>query len=422
MGSARAQTLTLVASFDFPGLLFPNGVVLDSKGDLFGTAAEGGENVLLEDASGYGGIFEVKAGSSAVTDLANFNVTDGAFPASNVVLDGNGDLFGTSSDFGSHFAVVGDGTVFELKAGSGTITNLANFDGTNGTDPAGTVVLDSHGDLFGTADSGGANGYGDIFELAAGSNTITDLADFDGADGADANGVVVDSQGDLFGTTEGGGSDGYGDVFELAAGSNTITDLANFDGQDGFGLDSSVALDSDGDVFGTASEFDGGAPGSAYGTVFEVKAGSGEITDLANFNGADGAVPDGDVFVDSAGDLFGTTNEGGADAGEPYEEYSSAAGSGALFEVKAGSGTITDLINFNDPAWSNPYGPLTFTGNGDVYGVTRGTLANDAVFEVSGLPVAAAPEPGALAVLVPIGMCGIVGLARRRTTRAKATD
>ena len=73
---------------------------------------------------------------------------------------------------------------------AGTITTLATFNGSNGASPYGGVVEDSSGNLFGAAYSGGANNDGTVFEVAAGSGTITTLATFNGTN--DTNGYGPD--------------------------------------------------------------------------------------------------------------------------------------------------------------------------------------------------------------------------------------
>jgi uncharacterized repeat protein (TIGR03803 family) len=172
-------------------------VVEDSSGNLFGATAYGG-------AYGDGTVFEIKAGSGAVTTLAFFNGTDGAVLAGGVVEDSSGNLFGTADEGGAY----GDGTVFEIKAGSGAVTTLASFDGANGASPRGTLVEDSSGNLFGAASTSGADGYGTVFEIKAGSGAVTTLASFNYTDGYDPNaGLVEDSGGNLFGTTANGGPD-----------------------------------------------------------------------------------------------------------------------------------------------------------------------------------------------------------------------
>jgi uncharacterized repeat protein (TIGR03803 family) len=81
-------------------------------------------------------------------------------PSGDLIVDAAGDVFGTTEGSSST-----DGTVFEIKAGSGTITTLATFNGTDGINPGGLVVDDA-GNLYGTTSSGGANGDGTVFELS----------------------------------------------------------------------------------------------------------------------------------------------------------------------------------------------------------------------------------------------------------------
>jgi uncharacterized repeat protein (TIGR03803 family) len=128
-------------------------------------------------------------------------------------MDSSGNLYGTAA-LGGTFK---DGTVFELAAGSGTITRLASFNGTNGTFPEGALVLDSNDNLYGITDIGGTSDRGTVFELAHGRrHHITTLASFNGTDGAfPTAGLSMDGSGDLYGTTIYGGASGDGTLFEL---------------------------------------------------------------------------------------------------------------------------------------------------------------------------------------------------------------
>ena len=77
--------------------------------------------------------------------------------------------------------------------------------------------MDSSGNLYGTTEGGGANGDGTVFEVGAGSGLVTTLISFGGSNGDDPRaGLIMDSSGNLYGTTEGGGADGDGTVFELS--------------------------------------------------------------------------------------------------------------------------------------------------------------------------------------------------------------
>src|SRR6516165_8888952 len=107
-----------------------------------------------------------------LTAVASFNGTNGASPYAGLIMDGSGNLFGTTTAGGASH----DGTVFELAKGSGTIHTLVSFNGSNGAGPYAGLILDGSGNLYGTTTAGGAVGDGTVFELANGSNTIQTLA------------------------------------------------------------------------------------------------------------------------------------------------------------------------------------------------------------------------------------------------------
>ena len=116
-------------------------------------------------------------------------------PPGDIILDSSGDLFGTTLNGGAN----SDGTVFEVVHGSSTITTLASFNGANGLNPYGGVTLDSGGDLFGTTYQGGGSGDGTVFEIVHGSGSITTIASFNNTNGANPYaGVIFDSTGDLW--------------------------------------------------------------------------------------------------------------------------------------------------------------------------------------------------------------------------------
>src|SRR5262249_50606840 len=129
-------------------------------------------------------------------------------------------------------------------------TTLASFNGTNGNQPTGRVFLDSNGNLFGTTSSGGMYNCGTVFELQQGSSTITVLANFNDVNGIGPGDVVVDSSGNVFGTA-GGGAFGDGIVYEVKKGSGVITTLGTFNGDNGADPSPSLMEDSSGNLFGT---------------------------------------------------------------------------------------------------------------------------------------------------------------------------
>jgi uncharacterized repeat protein (TIGR03803 family) len=306
---------------------------------------------------------ETQAGDLKV--LASFDGTNGILPQAGVTFDANGNLFGTASEGGANAL----GTVWELAKGSGTITALAAFNGANGSFPLSAATLDASGNLFGTASNGGANGVGAVWELVNRSSTITAIASFTTTNGAvPLAGVTFDSSGNLFGTTVGGGTQGTGTVWELAKGSSTITALASFvlPSQSVFG---GVTIDGNGNLFGTTGS--GGA--NNQGTVWELVKGSNAITTLASFNGTNGNLPRAGVTFDANGNLFGTTQNGGA------------TNQGTVWELAKGSGVITALASFNGTNGSLPLGGVTFDANGNLFGTAPfgGSNAIGTVWELA---------------------------------------
>lgn len=357
-----SYTITTVASFDGTDSGAPLAPVsLDKGGNLYGTTAGGG-------AYGYGTVFEIASGTNTITTLASFDLYDGVQPLAGVSLDGSGNLYGATPSGGAN----NDGTIFEIAKGSNTITVLATFSGADGGFPEGSLTLDSTGDLYGTTANGGAGGYGTVFEIAKGSNSITTLASFNDTNGDSPKaGLILDGSGDLYGTAFAGGANDDGTIFEIASDSNVITALASFNISSGIRPLAGLALDNSGNFYGTTWE--GGADGD--GTVFELAKGSNTITALASFDGFDGTQPQDSLILDGSGNLYGTTYEGGAD------------GDGTVFEIARGSNAITTLATFDGSNGAQSQAGLTLDGNGDLYGTTLsgGAAGAGTVFELPSL-------------------------------------
>ncbi|MFZ0707727.1 MAG: choice-of-anchor tandem repeat GloVer-containing protein [Candidatus Korobacteraceae bacterium] len=188
--------------------MYPNaGVILDSNGNLFGTTVEGG-------LYGFGTVFEliynINSGWTE-TVLYNFqNLSDGQWPYAGLVSDSAGNLYGATSDGGAG----GGGTLFELSSvgDSWTFTLLYSFSGQQGKycGPRASLSMDNSGSLYGTTLCDGANNLGNVFKLANIQNgwEYTSLYDFiGGPDGAGpVSNVTFDTNNNLFGTAGTGGN------------------------------------------------------------------------------------------------------------------------------------------------------------------------------------------------------------------------
>jgi len=284
---------------------------------------------------------------------------DGQNPYGGVARDNAGNLYGTTL-FGG---VYDWGTVFKLSK-TGKETVLYSFaGGTDGENPIAGVVGDKAGNLYGTTEGGGCSSdCGTVFKVSnAGKETV--LHSFAGGttDGCEPEGFLLrDQAGNLYGTTYMGGSSKSGTVFKLdTTGKETV--LHNFAGypSDGaYPLFNGLRMDTKGNLYGTT--YEGGASGE--GTVFKLSK-NGTETVLYNFAGgtADGCQPLGSPAMDKNGNLYGTTEQCG------YSHH------GIVWKVSQ-TGTETVLHDFaggsSDGAY--PLSSVTLDAKGNLYGDTFG--------------------------------------------------
>jgi uncharacterized repeat protein (TIGR03803 family) len=357
---------------------------------------------------------------------------EGYSPFSGVIQGSDGNLYGTTYLGGAE----GGGVVYKVAL-DGTYTVLRNLgqDKTDAVLPYGGLLQAPDGYLYGTTLRGGANDRGTVFRLSTTGSEFSILHSFNGQDGENPEGaLIVGADGNLYGTTLQGGSSSRGTVFKITT-SGTLTSVYSFPSLGAFNTQgqainatganprAGLLLAADGNFYGTA--YQGGPAGN--GTVFRMTP-AGDVTVVHSFTGPSfgGALPLSDVTQDAAGNLYGTTEFGGylnqgtawrispsgqfsllhsfsgslLDGYKPYASLlpfdnmlygvsftDTTAGIGAIFKLDQGTGGVlpvefsvsTTAIAFGGTAtltWSSPTAASCTTGGAwtDTVG-TSGTLS-----------------------------------------------
>jgi len=367
-------------------------VTVAPNGYIYGTTAYGGSS----KCSQCGVVFRLTSDENGIwkeTVLHGFSGPDGRAPLS-LVLDKAGNLYGTTVNGGpmNQCSNEGCGLVFELErrpGGKWIYTVLHYFSVSDGAWPSGGLIFDSEGNLYGATSSGGntsscQGGCGVIFELTPGSNgqwTESVLYSFQGSDGEGPNApLAFDSVGNIYGTTQHGGAHGSGTVFKLSLGTKgewaeQILHSFNFDTADGYWPTSGLTFDVSGNLYGMTT-FGGTKGEEGWGTAFrltEAQGGKWQETVLHRFdrNKPEGGLVSSGLLIDSSGNPYGTTAEGGKDkcaAG-------GGVGCGVLFELKPQTDDKwTEIVlhsfgNGNDGTF--PGGVVSSDWSGHVFGVTE---------------------------------------------------
>jgi len=409
------------------GAVGGNNMVADSAGNLYGTTEAGGSESTKcapwTGRPGCGVVFRLTPtgfGSWKETVLHTFTAgEDGGVPNPGVILDSEGNLYGTTLFGGDHKPLdcqaggpypPGCGVVFKLTPtahGPWTETVLYTFTGgADGNEPGASPTFDSSGNLYGTTSIGGnlsclPYGCGVVFKLTpsnGGPWTESVLYTFNnGTDGGFPiyNGVTFDSHDNLYGTAFYGGdlsvscfgTPGCGVVYQLAPTSSgpwTETVLHAFTGgTDGAIPYYGVTLDSGGNVYGTTG-FGGDTNGSnclggyginappGCGVVYELTQTQGvwNETPLYTFTGgSDGAEGNSLLLFDSAGNLYGETSNGGDLAAQNPDCY--------IGNEQAGCGVVFKLTPAEQAPWTESV-LYTFTGGTDGASPTGNLLLDSA--------------------------------------------
>ncbi|MGH6889302.1 MAG: choice-of-anchor tandem repeat GloVer-containing protein [Rhizomicrobium sp.] len=384
---AHASSFKVLHAFSGPGDgCYPasGSLIIDARNDLYGTTV--GDTC----GDGYGTVFEV-APNGAESVLYTFpGRSAGASPEA-LVMDEKGNLWGTTFDGGDNY---GQGLIFEINThGHESVIHTFSGSPNDGCDAQAAMVADSNGNFYGTAWGCGKYGYGAVYKLAASGKESLLYSFRGGHDGFDPfAGLVVDPFGNFYGTTGYGGRahincddfSGCGTVFELTP-NGTKTPLYKFKGppKDGERLFGNVIIGTNGNMYGTTNG--GGRAGctadEGCGIVFELARGGTEAV-LHYFAGerSDGGNPAAGLISDIAGNMYGTTQYGAG-----AYPCNGADGCGTVFEI-APDGTEAILHKFKESTdGANPPAGLVADGKGHFFGTAYegGKYGYGTVFEIT---------------------------------------
>ncbi|MGA2177039.1 MAG: choice-of-anchor tandem repeat GloVer-containing protein [Verrucomicrobiota bacterium] len=359
-----------VASVTAPGVTFstlysftggadggnPNGLMQETNGNFYGTTQSGG-------IEGSGTVFQMTP-SGVVTTLFLFsNAGSGGYsPVAGLAQGVDGNLYGTTENGGSN----GWGTVFKTTT-NGNLTTVVTFTSGNGAEPDETMIVGADGNFYGTTFVGGASGEGEVFRMTP-NGALSVLASFNGLNGFNPSELAQGADGSLYGTTLEGGTYGDGTIFKVTT-NGTLTSLFSFSYTNGGFLPfAGLTQVADGSFYGTT--YEGGA--FSYGTVFSMSP-SGGVTTLYSFTGGnDGGHPAAELILAADGNFYGTTFAGGA-----YDD-------GTIFRMAPGYAPVT-LVSFDGDDGANPQTPLVLGADGNLYGTTQngGAGGNGVIFRVN---------------------------------------
>ncbi|MEO7775782.1 MAG: choice-of-anchor tandem repeat GloVer-containing protein [Steroidobacteraceae bacterium] len=398
VGAQAGEPVNLINVHSFPSSVAEG---INPRGDLLLDAADGNFYGTTHGGGtvGAGTVYRMlPTGELGVLHSFAGAPTEGANPYAGVVKGTDGSYYGTTYSGGAKQA----GTVYKV-AGDGTFSTLHSFstDKRGGYFPYTGVVQGSDGNFYGTTLRGGANDMGTVFKMDT-AGTLTQLYEFKGSDGSNPEGaLVVGPDGALYGTTALGGTSDRGSVYKITT-SGTLTTIYSFatlgafnaagvaTNPDGANPRAGLTLGTDGNFYGTA--YQGGTEG--LGTVFRLTP-AGMITTLHAFAGApnEGAGPLSGVTRDIDGTLYGTTERGGG------------SGQGTAWRITP-AGVFQHLHAFTGLGFdgATPYATLVPSG-GFIYGVTYSdsTLRSGSAFKLDPgtggvLPVTITTTPATIAV------------------------
>ncbi len=322
---------------------YPYGSLLLVGHKLYGTTEAGG-------ADGSGCIFSIDTNGTSFTDMWDFvygATANGSYPYGNLILLGS-EFYGTAS-FGG---INNKGCIFRIDSNGNGYTNLVSFTGVTGTAPGtyphGSLTLSPSGSiLYGVTQDGGANNDGVIFSVDTNGLNYKDLFDFSGTNGSEPAGSLLLANGVLYGTTTVGGAHSDGSLFSIDTNGNNFKDMFDFSGLNGKGPYGDVILWGS-QLFGMA-EYNGA---SGAGVIFSIDTNGTGYKDRFDFNTFDGDNPSGS-FLLSGSSLYAMTSQGGLDnEGVVFKFDTNTPSTASVQNIRANIGSVTVYPNPSNGAFT----------------------------------------------------------------------
>jgi uncharacterized protein (TIGR03437 family) len=345
----RCQIFTTLFAFDGSNGFNPMGPLLEgTDGSFYGVTLPTG--VPIRPGPSNGTIFQLTQ-SGVLTTLHTF-ASPVVVPQGGLLQASDGTLYGTTDPVSATNS--DSGTIFRITP-AGNFTTIYSFAGVDGMSPNGSLIQGSDGNLYGTTQGGGTNGWGTMFKITT-TGSLTTLHNFTGTDGGTPSPLFLGNDGYFYGTTP-------NEVFK-ASSSGVVTTLYTFPlptVQTPYPPEGGVIQAADGNLYGVTSR-GGGTIG--IGTVFQITP-AGAFTVIYTFTVTNpaGGNPKARLFQGADGYLYGSTTAYGSGA------------EGAIFRLSTtGDLTMVHPFTFNDGQQS--YGPIIQARNGSFVGtVTRGDAA-----------------------------------------------
>ena len=307
-----------------------------------------------------GAFFKYNYITNSYKELIDFNSQNvGETPKGNLIITSENNLYGLNSNGGDNDF----GTLIQVYPNSKFVQKLIDFDGAiKGAVPCGSLLESSNGKLYGLTSEGGVSNKGVLFEYDLNTNVYSKHFNFSALNGEIPLGSLVEVNSILYGMTSTGGANSLGVLFKFNTLTNMFTKLVDFDGVNMGSIPfGDLILGSNGKLYGMTSE------GGDYnlGVIFEYDIATNFLVKKIDFDGVNfGSTPKGSLLEHGSDLLYGMTSTGGVN------------NKGVIFNYNFSTNDAMKLVDFDGLNGENPLGNVTFSSNGNLFGLTSGGGVN----------------------------------------------